>query len=162
MDPFQMALLMMQAGQNPEQMAALLDQSGIPPPTSPKAGAAGVPSNVPGVVTDDNSLGALLRGAGGPAASAAPVPSPVAAPEAAAPAAGKAPVSAPPLFKAPEPIKPIMSGGVIGGVNAPKQSTSFSGTTPAMALMQALLSSGQQQNPLRVPNLGALLRGGKY
>jgi hypothetical protein len=166
MDPFQIALLMMQAGQNPEQMAALLDQSGLPPPTSAGAPAAGVPSNVPGISIDDGSLGALLRGTGGAGAAAtapgAAMVGGAGATPAPAPAAAPAPMQAPPQFKAPEPIKPIMTGGVTGGVNAAKSNTSFSGVSPAMALMQALIGGGQAQNPLRVPQLGSLLRGGKY
>jgi hypothetical protein len=163
MDPFQMALLMMQAGQNPEQMAALLDKSGIPPPTSPQAGAAGVPTNVAGTTLDEGGLGAILRGSPGtPQAEAASAPATAAVPAAAsaepATAAGAGKVAQPPIFKAPAPITPIMHGGVTGGTPPPKVNASFTGVTPAMALMQALISGGQQ-NPLRVPNLGAMLRG---
>lgn len=156
MDPYVMSLLMMAAGQNPEEMAKILDQAQIPVPGG--AGGTGIglpsPTNVPGTMTDDGSVGAMLRGGVG-----AP---PIAAAAGAGAGAGVQPVAKPPMqLKAPEPVKPIMQGGVTGGVHPPSATNlQFGGTSPAMALMQALLT--QQQNPLRVPALGAMLRGGKY
>ena len=66
-----------------------------------------------------------------------------------------------PKVSVPEPQKPVFSGGVAGSQKAPEGEMK-TGMTPAQALMMAMLgqpggAGGAKANPLRVPQLGALL-----
>ncbi len=63
--------------------------------------------------------------------------------------------------KAPEAPKPIMSGGVAGGVKAPDVHKMQAGSPAIAALMQALLG-GRGGGGMPVPDLGSYIRGGKY
>lgn len=156
MDPFLNGLLMMFAGSNPEQAGPMMDSLGIPMPGSgggdPGAGALGqiIPGQMgpfqAGTVANDQAQVSAQQAASTPMAATFD-------PKNMAALAGLQGV------KTPEPIKPIMSGGVTGGVAVPQaKAGAAAGSTPALnMLMQALLSGGSQ-DPLRVPQLGALMR----
>lgn len=147
---------------NPEAAGQLFDWAGIKPPGTEGANVGmpgqieGLQTATPGSTLDTGGFGSMLTGLGF---------SPQAAPgmeAGAAPAGGPAAAQArqvPPQVKGPEPIKPIMSGGVAGGVPPPKSDTNFSGMGPAIALLQQLMQGAGNRNPLRVPQLGALLGG---
>lgn len=163
--------------QNP-QMAKDLDALGIPAPDlAGKAkfggafqppmmlGAAGVPPP-----SGPDPWGATVT----PAAAEAPSPTAEAPPAAPPPTAGAPPPAATPPpgqmdpkmlmalagmsgAKAPPAVQPIMNGGVTGGAKAPEMGGKVSASSPAIqALMAALMPGGA--DPLRVPNLGAMMR----
>ena len=165
MDPFQLAMLLMSAAQQPEMAGKSLEALGIPAPGMPGSPIAmpggsveGNASAVPGTAFDFGGMGAALTGQGFFPSAAPGMPETGAAP-AGGPAAQAQPRQVPPQVKAPEPIKPIMSGGVTGGVQTPKSDTNFSGVGPAIALLQQIMSGAGNQNPLRVPVLSGLFGG---
>jgi hypothetical protein len=137
-------------------MADQLDALGVPVPDMSKMmslGGAMPPAGGPGIP----DLGSIIGGAegGGQAAGVA----------GAAPGGlgqmAKAGLSAVgPMVKAPEVPKPIMSGGVAGGVRAPDIQKVQAGSPAIASLMQALL--GGRGGGMPVPDLGSYIRGGKY
>lgn len=142
-------LAMLLGGPNGPQAAAEIDKLGIPPPPMKLGG----PTDPTMGYSEMDQMPAV------PAAPAAPAPT---APVAASPDLSKLALAANQGIKAPEPIKPIMSGGVTGGVKAPEMSGKVAGSAPAVqALMAALTGQAAAPDPLRVPALGALMRGGR-
>lgn len=149
-DPMSFGFLAQALAQNPD-LAGILDQQGIP---APGAGGVSFPTTsglganlMPGVGTTDPNGAAMPGGAPG-AAPAAP--------------GGDLMSQLNSLkgIKAPEPVKPIMSAGVSGAQKAPEVKVAGA---PSMAI-QALLAQAMGQgrpDPLRVPGLGPLLRGGR-
>ncbi len=166
MDPFQLAMLLMSAAQQPDMAGQTLEQLGIPAPGMPGSPIAmpgggpleGNASAVPGTALDFGGMGAALTGQGFFPSAAPGMPEAGAAALAGGAAAAQ-PRQVPPQVKGPEPIKPIMSGGVTGGVQSPKSDTNFSGIAPAIALLQQIMSGAGNQNPLRVPVLSGLFGG---
>jgi hypothetical protein len=157
MDPFMMGLLSLFASGNPMQAGPMMDAMGVPLPGSGGGdpGAGGLGQLIPG------EMGPFQAGTSANTAAQVPAQpqtpglfSGMTDPKNLAALAGMQGV------KAPAEVKPIMSGGVTGGVKAPEANASaVKGATasPALqSLMAALLSS--QQDPLRVPQLGALMR----
>jgi hypothetical protein len=144
MDP-NFAMLALTGANQPALMASALASAGVAPPASTDIGSmsSGFGQGIGGQSFGD--LGSLLNSsfggdpqAGGPGA-----------------AAGGSPLDFLKGFKGPAPVKPIMSGGVSGSQNAPTpQRMSGSGVQQAL---QAMLMQGSTPNPLRVPQLGALL-----
>lgn len=135
--------------QGPEA-AKLLDASGVPPPT--KAAMLGGPKQPD--MTDPFVTTEMMN----------PVTAPAPAAAAAQPGGGdmntmKLALAANQGLKAPEPIKPIMSGGVVGGVKAPEMSTQGGQSQALGMLLQALGPGAAGKDPLRVPTLGALMGG---
>ena len=125
------ALASLKAANDP-QFAAALDAAGVPPP----------PTQQP------KTLGGVIQ-AGTQGAMQAQAPT-VQQPQAGVGMPG---------FKGPAPVQPLMRGGVTGGVKPPDQAKIQVGSPVANALLAASLSQGQT-DPLRVPTLGALMRGG--
>ena len=168
------------AAMDPAKAGPMLDSLGVPPPsklggptqepdlasllnpteptapvapldmaTQPSPTGMAQPMPMPGI--DPASWGANVSVSGPPAAAAAPAANPLAK------------LAAFQGMKAPEAVKPIMSGGVTGGVKPPEVQVggaAKAGAPAIQALMAALLGGGG--NPLRVPALGDFLRGGKY
>lgn len=148
--------------QGPEA-AAMLDQAGVPPPSkamllggpkgpvdpfSPQAmTAAPVDANDPG------GVGPFPGVAAPPAAAAAPQNGGDLATMKLALAANQG-------VKAPEAIKPLMTGGVTGGVKVPEMKMEGgAGTQALQALLAALGPGSAGKDPLRVPTLGAIMGG---
>jgi len=134
-DPFTMGILSMFAGSNPEQAGPLLDSMGLPVPKLPPAG------------------GTLVM----PAAAAAAEPQVAGALQEVVPQANPLAGIGAKLqgVKAPNPVAPVMSGGVAGGVKPPEVAAMKAGSPAIQALMQALLT--RSQGPA-VPGLGELIR----
>lgn len=163
-------------GQNPE-FASQLDAMGIPAPNmgdimklggpapTPEPGAL-IPSIMPGAVPGmmpgaeipapapspmDAVLAGIQGGEGGGAAAGTP---------AAAPGVpgmgGNTALAALAGLKAFEPQKPVMSGGVTGGVEAPKIQAVRPGVPSVQALLAAALGGGGGK---AIPGLGSLIRG---
>jgi hypothetical protein len=170
------------AGANPEKAGPLLDAAGVPPPGKfqGRLGSLGGPDlnsllNPEAMPATPTDMG-LEPSPTGIAQPMAPAPQPaidpaswganvsVTGPQAAAPAAAQSPLLAKMAglqgVKAPEPIKPIMTGGVTGGVKAPE--VQVGGAAKAMAPAIAALMAASRPavaNPLRVPALADLLKG---
>jgi len=144
--------------QGPEA-AKLLDASGVPPPTKASMLGGPKPPAAPGADGFASTFGFMDPNMNDPALSA---PAPAAA--AAQPGGGdmntmKLALAANQGLKAPEPIKPIMSGGVTGGVKVPEMSTQGGQSQALGMLLQALGPGAAGKDPLRVPTLGALMGG---
>lgn len=147
--------------QGPEA-AAMLDAAGVPPPS--KAMLLGGPK-APVDPFSPQAMTAAPVDANDPG-GVGPFPG-VAAPQAAAaPQNGgdlntmKLALAANQGVKAPEPIKPLMSGGVTGGVKVPDaKMEAGTGTQALQALLAALGPGAAGKDPLRVPTLGAIMGG---
>jgi len=166
MDPIT-AFLMTLVGQNPG-IAPQLDAAGVPPPMGlggPQPGGMGsliggglsAPQAPPPPVNPAGGMGELIGNTAGGMAAPPPGGNPVPGPASPVNAMGMASLQG---VKAPEPIKPIMSGGVVGGVAPPKAdvgaiSGSNAGSPVAQLLIQALLGGRQQ----RAPALGDFIKG---
>lgn len=100
-----------------------------------------------------------------------PLAVPEGGPEVASASAAAAPQTAPkspagnqwPNIRPPQQQKPVFSGGVAGAQKAPEMGVK-AGTSPAQALMAALLGNragggGKGQGGSQIPSLGALLNG---
>lgn len=151
------------AGPNGPEAAAMLDQAGVPVPT--KASLLGGPRApfTPPERPQPPSTGPIMgmeddlsyaRGGTGTT------------PPAAQPQAGmgqdltKLGLAAAKGVKAPEPVKPLMSGGVTGGVKVPEaKMDAGAGTQALQALLAALGPGAAGKDPLRVPTLGAIMGG---
>lgn len=166
-------------GQNPE-FAPQLDALGIPAPNMGdimKLGGPGMGAPAPGAMIPEIMPGAVPPGlsSGMPVApSMQPAVSPMdavlagvqggagggeaAGVTAEAPAAGGGSTALAALagLKAFEPPKPVMSGGVTGGVKAPEQVPIKAGVPSVQALLAAALGGGGGK---AVPGLGSLIRG---
>lgn len=143
MDP----MFLMWMAQNPE-MGGLLDAAGIPPP----GGGAGFGGVMPGAQAPTTGWEATVNPAG-------PVGQ-VQGLDQAQKMAMMAKMAGMQGMKAPAPIQPIMSGGVTGGVKPPEVGGGkIAAAAPAIqALLQAAIGGGGGQlDPLRVPQLGALM-----
>lgn len=183
MDPIAMA--MMAAANNPQMWGPMFDQMNIPTPDNPAfaqifsqaqqqpdlGGMLNPTTPLPGMLVQGGPPGPPI----GPQEGQQPPGPPQAAPlgpdgqPQAPPNNAVAAVDprnraqqVPPQVRAPTPTAPIMSGGVAGAQKAPDMKLQNAGPSPAQSLMAAMLGGGQNQNPLRVPQLGALLRGGRY
>lgn len=179
-NPFMAGLMALYASQNP-QVGPALDAAGLPPP----AGLGGPSPNVGAMINpaQPSLMPSAVAAAANPQQPPAVVPpfqttvQPEVQPTAGAvageaPAAGAGGQLSPAQMlqlaslggvKAPQPIQPIMHGGVTGGVKAPEVNTAQIGNgSQAAQLLQAALLSGGGANPLRVPELGSLIRGGRY
>lgn len=144
-------LAMLLGGPNGPQAAAELDKLGIPPPPMKLGGP--VPQT-----TGYSEMDMMPQ----PAPQATPQAAPQAPALAGQPDLTKLALAANQGVKTPEPVKPIMSGGVAGGVKAPEMGGKVQANAPAVqALMAALTGQGATSDPLRVPSLGALMRGGR-
>lgn len=153
--------------QGPEA-AAMLDQAGVPPPS--KAALLGGPKPpadpwAPQVTGPDGyaqTTGFVPAEANDPAG---PFPGVAAPKPAAAPGGGdmntmKLALAANQGLKAPEPIKPLMYGGVTGGVKVPEtKMEAGAGTQALQALLAALGPGSAGKDPLRVPTLGGIMGG---
>lgn len=138
--------------QQPALMASALAQMGATALPSGNLGAA-TASGVPGLSLDmSGGLGALLGGGGG--ISPAPTVG------GGAPGAASGGLSALQGIKAPEQPKPEFRAGVSGAQQAP-QLGAVKASSPMTDMLMHLIGGGNQgnRNPLRVPNLGALLGG---
>lgn len=138
MDPFQMGLLTLGMGQNPELFSSVMAGQGLSPTAAPNTTMPFAAGN----------LGAAMM-PGTPLPGAAP----------AAPAGGpglQSALAAMKGVKAPEANKPIMNAGVSGAQKAPEVSAGAQGSQALMALMKMLQAPPATQ---AAPNLGALLKG---
>ena len=136
-------------------MADQLDALGVPVPDMSKMmqlGGAMPPAG--GGAPDLGSMIGGMEGSGNPAAGGA------AAPAGGNPLMKAAASGVGAMVKAPEVPKPIMSGGVTGGVKAPDVQKVQAGSPAIASLMQALL--GGRGGGMPVPDLGSYIRGGKY
>jgi len=133
-DPFTMGIISMLAGSNPEQAGPLLDSMGLPVPKLPSAG--GIPVTPAAAAAEPQVAGALQE--------VAPQANPLVG--IGAKLQG---------VKAPNPVAPVMSGGVAGGVKPPEVTAMKAGSPAIQALMQALLA--RSAGPA-VPGLGELIR----
>lgn len=169
MNPFMMGLLSMTGAQNPEMFSSAMANLGFSP-DSMGQGQSGM-SNFMGYPQGD-PLGGFITGMGQPqAAPAAPQPT-VAGWEATVNPADQSGGAQPPApgnmlaglggAKMPQAPQPIMSGGVAGGGQpAPGMKVQAGNGALANAIMQ-LISGAGNQDPLRVPALGTMIRGGTY
>jgi|SRR5581483_6303394 len=143
MDPWMMGLLSMFASQNPGQAGPMLDKLGVPPPNA-------------GAEAGDKTLGPWITTVNPepqPGSAASPNPSSQALMQLASLQG----------VKAPAPIQPVLSAGVPGGVKAPNETAkSIQAGSPAVNALMAALLNPASANPLRVPDLGSFIRGGKY
>lgn len=191
-NPFMAGLMALFASQNPQHAGPMLDQMGVPPPMGLGGGAgAFAQPNLGGMVGGDDvpefppRTNAPPQFSPQPPPSVAPLPaldllppSPGASegmslagggqPPGTTPAAGQmSPTQLLQLaamggVKAPQPIQPIMNGGVTGGVKPPEVQLGggFGTGVPAgVAMLLQAMAGGQRQNPLIAPDLGSLVRG---
>lgn len=134
----------------------------VPPITPPPNSGVGIGSPVPmGPAPGTDPMSALMSILGmGSTTTPAPTvtPPPVTPP----PSSGRGPPVVGPQAIRPTSPTPVFGGGITGAQKAPDIGAAMTtGGTPAQLLMQALLNAGRgQTNPLRVPSLGELLKGG--
>jgi hypothetical protein len=171
MDPFTLAQLFVAAQANPELLAGQLAAAGLAPPTLPISGGGNlVPTQAPAPPTP------LL-----PVTPAVPAPNPqepipfdptvygqggkVATDAAAAGPGGAGPLvqmlqAAGRNLPQTADTRPIMTGGISRAQPAPDAQAvrGAATTTSPAAIAQLLLNT--TANPLRVPPLGVLMRGG--
>lgn len=154
MNPFDMGLLALTAGQQPALMSSALAQLGaMPAPTGMMQMPQG--TGVPGMMMGGESLGALLGGGLAP-----PSVMPSAAPGGGTPPGGlQQSLSALQGIKAPKQTEPIMRAGVSGAQAAPQLGGFKFGSPVQDMLLQIITGGFGGKNPLRVPQLGALLGG---
>lgn len=147
-------------GLKPE-MAGQLDALGIPAPNPMMVGMGGK-EDLGGLI-GGGAVGGQMGGGMLAAPAIGPWETTVTPTGADGPSMGQKLLAGMQGIKAPEAPKPIMGGGVTGGVRAPEMNAqAATGGGPVLAaLMQAMLSGGGQ-NPLRVPELGSFIRGGRY
>lgn len=175
MDPIAMA--MMGASSDPQRWGPILDQMRIPLPGTPEfnqlfpqaqngalmpgadqnIGAAlnGVGTQVPGVTTSQPTA---VAGTPSPTPG---MPPPGAPPPGVMPPQPNAVPQVAPQVRMPTVPSPVFAGGVSSSQKAPDAAFNSTAPSTAQMLLQALMSGGQQ-NPLRVPALGSILRGGRY
>lgn len=166
MDPFMMQQLLLVAQQQPEVLARMLAQAGaVPPGMEGIGGAPGAPVPVPAI--DPGTMPGIP----------ASMPTVAATPEImAGPGVGQTPMGAPggqppglvnlmqmlgTAGKAAPPsadTKPIMSGG-LGSAQKLEPAKVQAGQSAMSADMIVKLLTGASPNPLRVPQLGQLMRG---
>lgn len=163
---FDLGALLMSIGKNPD-MATQLDSLGVPAPhpdmmklggPSPQdTQAAGVPGvQSPGTTqapSEDVGLGSWIPTVTQASPDSAPPAKPATGSNLDALASLKGIVA-----PTPAPYGPT---GVNGGVKPPGMKSSQGGSALLNTIMAALLTK-HDQNPLRVPDLGSFIRGGKY
>jgi hypothetical protein len=149
-DPFSMGMMAMTGFNNPELFSQAMALSGVSP--------GGVPNTLAPQPLQGDSLGGFFT----PTlqAQAGGVESPAAQPTMPnnAQATGGTNLGALAGVKTPDPVKPIMNAGVSGAQKAPeaKNSGKSSSDEAIRALLAGRLTGA---DPLRVPALGALLKG---
>ncbi|MBK8123888.1 MAG: hypothetical protein IPK54_10125 [Dokdonella sp.] len=173
MDQFLMQQLLLAAQQQPGVLAKMLAQTGaVPPPMEGMEGMGGMPG---GMVPGAPEVPAMDPGTVPGIPASMPT---VAMPEMAAPmpGVGQAPMGNPggqppgmanlmqmlgtagKAAPASADTKPIMSGG-IGSAQRLEPTKVQAGQSAMSADMIVKLLTGASQNPLRVPQLGQLMRG---
>lgn len=173
LDPFSWFLSLF-AGANPDKAGPLLDAAGVPPPGKfqGRLNVGGPDLNALLAPQGSGTAGATEPDVPPQAMPAAPGIDPASwAQNVSVTPAPAAPAAAPNNdlmktlaglqgVKAPEPIKPIMSGGVTGGVKPPEVQVGAASKAgaPAIAQLLAAMRPGVA-NPLRVPALVDLLKG---
>jgi hypothetical protein len=148
MNPMLMGLMAMMGNSNPDLFAQAMASQGV----SPGMLGGGMPGYAP-----DDPLQSLFAGGGSVPQTMPGAPTMPSAPAASAAAS---PLSGLQGVKAPEQAKPVFSGGVSGAQGAPQMKAVGSSSVQDL-ISQLMLGRGGEagQNPLRVPDLGALLKG---
>lgn len=174
MDPFLLSQIVAAAQQQPDMLAKMLAMQGIEPPGMPNVGMgtapgapvfeappAAVPPIQPAAPLQAPAMATIGQPYGPPTVDPA---APATAPATAQPGtdmqklqamlgiAGKAGMQS-------ADQKPIMSGGISSAQRVPEAGKITGGSSAASYDMIAKLLMGGGQNPLRVPQLGALMRG---
>lgn len=146
-------------GPNGAEAAAQLDAAGIPPPS--KLGLTQPPAQAPPGADGFAQTTGFLPQDIDPATGQPVAPATAAPAKAGGPDLFKLALAGNQGLKAPEPVKPIMTGGVTGGVKAPEMGVKGGSTAVQMLLSQLGGSQAMNPDPLRVPTLAALMQGKK-